>query len=195
MTDSKLYRFARPIVKIFTNTFLRPKYEGLSNIPSDKSVILAGTHTNILDCLVLMSSTKRSIHFLAKDELWHGPKKIIFANMGLIPVNRKTKDHNAIVQAEKYLNNNSVIGIFPEGTTEKGRGLLPFKKGAVKMAKDTNTNIVPFIITGKYRLFSNNLKITFGEPIKISNSDLDIENDKLRTIIQDMLGEEWDVYI
>ena len=168
MRDAWLYRFLRPIIK-FLILFIRPKYIGLENIPKEGAIILAGNHTSILDPLILISATKRSIHFLAKEELWHGLKKIIFNNMGLIPVNRKIKDHNALVMAEDYLKDGSVIGIFPEGTTEKGRGLLPFKIGSVKMAQDTNTKIVPFIINGKYRLLGR-IRITFLEPISITGN-------------------------
>ena len=184
MKEAKLYRFSRPIIKLFTNVVFRPKFVGLENIPLDKSVILAGTHTNNLDCFLLISSTKRSVHFLAKDELWKGPKKIIFAHMGLIPVNRRQKDHNAIVQAEQYLNNNSVIGIFPEGTIRKGEDLLPFKIGAVKMASDTNCDIIPFAIVGKYKAFHKGLTIIFGEPYKIKSSDLVEENDLLKNKVK-----------
>lgn len=188
MKDSLLYRILRPLIKFVTNIFLTPKYVGLENIPKDGRIILAGTHTHILDCFLLISSTKRSVHFLAKDELWKGPKKILFSNMGLIPVNRREKDHNALVKAEEYLKNNNVIGIFPEGTTEKGKGLLPFKIGAVKMASDTNTKIVPFTITGKYKLFSRSLKITYGKPISIKNNkDLTKENERFRNIVVNML--------
>lgn len=181
MRDAWLYRFLRPIIK-FLILFIRPKYIGLENIPKEGAIILAGNHTSILDPLILISATKRSIHFLAKEELWHGLKKIIFNNMGLIPVNRKIKDHNALVMAEDYLKDGSVIGIFPEGTTEKGRGLLPFKIGSVKMAQDTNTKIVPFIINGKYRLLGR-IRITFLEPISITGN-LEEENNRLRNLIK-----------
>ena len=159
--DAKLYRLLRPLIKLITNIFIRPKYIGLENIPKKGRIILAGTHTNNLDCFLLISSTKRSVHFLAKDELWRGPKKIIFSHMGLIPVNRRIKDSTPLRKACEYLNKEQLIGIFPEGTTEKGKGLLPFKIGAVKMAKDTNTKIVPFVISGDYKLFSKNLLSTF----------------------------------
>lgn len=191
MKDSLLYRILRPLIKFLTNVLLMPKYVGLENIPKEGNIILAGTHTHILDCFLLISSTKRSVHFLAKDELWKGPKKILFSNMGLIPVNRRQKDHNALLSAEEYLNNKQVIGIFPEGTTEKGKGLLPFKIGAVKMASDTNTKIVPFVIKGKYKLFSRSLKITYGKPISIiSNKDLSNENENFRSIIVNMLESD-----
>lgn len=182
MKESKFYKVLRPFIKVFTYIFLRPVYNGTDNIPKDGSIILAGNHTSILDPLVLISSTKRSIHFLAKDELWKGPKKVIFSNLGLIPVNRREKDKFALKEAEKYLECGMVIGIFPEGTTEKGRGLLPFKIGAVKMAYDTNTKIVPFVIKGSYSLFKK-LEVTFGKPIAINNSDLKFENDNLKNII------------
>lgn len=188
MKESKFYKVLRPFVKVFTYIFLRPVYKGIDNIPKEVSFILAGNHTSILDPLVLISATKRNIHFLAKDELWKGPKKIFFSNLGLIPVNRREKDKFALKEAEKYLKAGMVIGIFPEGTTEKGRGLLPFKIGAVKMAYDTNTNIVPFVIKGSYNLFKR-LEVIFGKPIEINNSDLKLENDNLRNLIIKMKEE------
>ena len=181
MRDAWLYRFLRPIIKFFV-LFIRPKYVGLENIPTAGAIILAGNHTSILDPLVLIAASKRSIHFLAKEELWHGLKKIIFNNMGLIPVNRKVKDHEALIMALEYLKDGCIVGIFPEGTTEKGRGLLPFKIGSVKMAHDTDTKIVPFVINGKYRLFGR-LTVTFLEPISVTGN-LDEENNRLRELIK-----------
>ncbi len=188
MKKVNLYKIIKPIVIVFTKLFLHPKYEGLENIPKEKRIVLAGNHIHPYDCLVLMCSTKRNIHFLAKDELWKGPKKIIFSNLELIPVNRREKDKYALKKAEEYLQNEEVIGIFPEGTTEKEKGLLPFKIGAVKMAKDTNTKIIPFAITGSYQLFKR-IKIKFGEAITIKSDDLEYENNKLRNTIEKMIKE------
>ena len=188
MKESKLYRIIRPLVKGFTNIFLHPTYIGISNIPNEGPFILAGNHTSILDPLLLISSTKRSIHFLAKDELWKGWKKVIFANLGLIPVNRRQKDNFALGEAEKYLRDGKVIGIFPEGTTNKKEELLPFKIGAVKMAYDINTKIVPFVIKGEYGLFKK-VSITFGNSIVIKDSNLDSENKKLKNVITKMKEE------
>ncbi len=190
MNDTKLYRILRPIIKIFTNIVFRPTYIGLENINQDKSFLLAGNHTSNLDCLILMSSTKRSIHFLAKIELWQGFKKIIFQNMGLIPVNRQTKNPKSIQLAEKYLNKNCIVGIFPEGTTEKNRGLLPFKIGAVKMAYDTKCDIVPFTIIGQYKIFRKSITIVFDKPYQIKNEDLEVENEILRNKIK-LMGEKY----
>ena len=184
-----IYCFFRPIVWLLVKIFFHPKYIGLDNIPKKGRVILAGTHTSNFDCFLLMSSTKRPIHFLAKDELWRGIGKFIFGNMGLIPVNRRQKDHNALKLAEDYLENECLIGIFPEGTTEKEHEvMLPFKIGAVKMAKDTNTTIIPFAIKGKYKVFGKGIRIIFGAPLTIKK-DLNIENDNLASIVGNLRKE------
>lgn len=189
MKESRFYKVMRPIIKALVFIFLTPKCEGLENIPKTGKLILAGNHTSILDPFLIMSMTKRPIHYLAKKELFKGPKKIIFNNLGLIPVNRSIKDKTVLKNAKKYLDSDMVIGIFPEGTTEKGKGLLPFKIGTVKLAHDTNSQIVPFSITGKYKLFSRSLKIKFGKPINIKSNNLEKENENLRNTIKQMIKE------
>lgn len=183
---------AKPIIYIYTKIFLRPKVIGKSYIPKKGSVILAGNHTNNLDSVVLAAINKRVIHFLAKDSLLKGIKKIIFKNMGIIPVNRSIHDKNALNNAINVLNDGKVIGIFPEGTINKTNDIIiPFKIGAVKMASITNSEIVPFVITGNYKLFNNNLCIEFLEPIKIpKDKDLTEYNIKLMSIISEKLKEK-----
>lgn len=187
MKDAILYKLARPIITFFFKILYRPKIIGVENIPKSGKVILAGNHTNNFDCVLLMSSTKRNIHFLAKIELIRGIKKIIFNNLGIIPVDRSKKNKREVIDAAKqYLESNLVVGIFPEGTTEKGCGyLLPFKIGAVKLSYETNTEIIPFKISGEYKIFSRDLKIIFDKPYK-AKKDLEKSNEELYNIINDI---------
>lgn len=179
-----LYRILRPIISFLFKIIYRPKIINNDYIPKDSKVILSGNHTNILDCLLLISCTKRTVHFLAKDELVKGWKKFIFIPFGIIPVNRKIHDKNALNKAIKYLNEDKVIGIFPEGTINRTNDIiLPFKYGAVKMSKSTSSLLVPFVIKGKYKIFKkSNLSIKFLKPYKVVN-DLELENKKLENII------------
>ena len=187
MKDKKtfLYRLLwLPIVGV--SKLFNCKIKNKDRIGNDR-IILAGTHTSIFDCLMLIASTKRPVHFLAKKELFVGVKGLLFRNMGLIPVDRSKKDRSSIDSALEYLKKGDIICIFPEGTTQKGRGLLPFKIGAVKIAHDSNTKILPFVISGKYKPFSKDLRLEFGKAIKVKSDDLDKENEKLRNIIIDLL--------
>ena len=192
MKKYKLYRSLRPLINILIKIVYRPTYIGLDNIPKNNKIILAGNHKNNLDCLLLISSTNRTIHFLAKDSLNKGIKKILFKNMAIIPVNRKIHDKNALNSAIKVLKEDKVIGIFPEGTINKTNDLvIPFKIGAIKMASVTNTKIVPFIITGKYKIFNNKLKIEFLKPISVpKEKDLTTYNQNLMNIIRKNLRKE-----
>lgn len=167
------------IVKIFGTPIFyilfRPKYINKNNIPKNGPVVLAGNHKSNFDCASLVCSTNRVVHFLAKKELLDTKLKFFFKGMGIIPVDRKNKNPEALKEAIRNLNNNKVIGIFPEGTTNKTNNIImPFKYGAVKMASEANAYIVPFSITGEYKFFGK-LKITFGEAYKISK-DLEKEN-------------------
>lgn len=190
MTKSRLYRFLRPILTFLIKIVFRPKIIGKENLPKEGPIVLAGNHTNILDPVLLLACTKRTIHFLAKKELIDGPFGFGFKQMGIIPVNRQIKDKSVLPAAEEGLKNGEIIGVFPEGTTEKGRGILPFKIGAVKMASNTDSSIIPFGISGKYNIFKNNLTIIFDKPYKIENdNNLIKENDKLKTKVTKLIKE------
>ena len=188
--DPLLYKILRPIAKWLFILLYRPKIIGKENIPKDGGYVLAGNHTNNLDCIILMASTKRCIHFLAKEELFKGLFGWLFKGMGLIPVKRKTKDGKALPRAIQYLENDKVIGLFPEATINRGDGvILPFKIGAVKMAHDSGRPIIPFVIKGKYKIFRRRIKIVFFEPIYVKENDLDKANEKFMKYISDKLTD------
>lgn len=179
--DAFIYRILRPIIKGLFIVLYRPNIIGKENIPKEGRVVVCGNHTHNWDSPLLMCSTKRTIHFLAKDELFKGIGKYFFKSMACIPVNRRQKDHNALESAIKVLEEDKLIGIFPEGTFNKTNDIvMPFKFGAVSMASKTNSTIVPFSITGKYKLFKkNSVTICFGKPYKINTDDLAKANEEL----------------
>lgn len=187
MKEPLLYKIVKPIITILVKIFWHPTVEGKENILDKEKIILAGNHTSYFDPILLIAISKRPIHFLAKDSLNKGIKKILFKNMGIIPVNRKIKNPWVIKEAVNRLNHNQVIGIFPEGTISRTNKTLPFKMGAVKMAKDADAYIVPFVIKGSYNIFKRNLSITFLEPYKIKDKDLAKENEKLQAKVVKLL--------
>jgi len=192
MKQPILYRIVRPIITILFKIFFHPTIIGKENIPENKKIILAGNHTNILDCILLIASTKRTVHFLAKIELVKGPLGFIFKNMGIIPVDRKaSQNKEAYNEAIKVLEANEVIGIFPESTINrtKSETTIPFKKGAVRMAYQTKSNIIPFSITGKYNIFKKGVTIVFEKPHEVKTNNYDKEIDKLKEKINTMIIE------
>ena len=188
--DTLFYKIVKPVLKVVFKVLYRPTVVGLENLPKEGRIVIAGNHTKWLDPVMLVSMTNRPVHFLAKKELFDSWKSSwIVKGMGCIPVNRKIKDANVLESAYKYLENECCIGIFPEGTINRTDDIImPFKIGAVKACNTTNSKLVPFIITGKYKLFKKSVKLEFLKPIKIGN-DLEKENKKFMDIVSKKLAE------
>lgn len=188
--DRLFYKIVKPPIKLLFKFLYRPTVVGLENIPDEGRILLGGNHTKWLDPVLLVITTKRQIHFLAKEELFHGITKFIVNGMGCVPVNRKVHDKNVLENTYKFLEKELCIGIFPEGTINRTDDIImPFKMGAVKACSKTNTKLVPFTITGEYKLFRKSIKLEFLKPISIGK-DLEKENQKFMNIISDKLKEE-----
>lgn len=186
------YTLFSPVVSILFYIIFLPKIKGKENIPKKNGAIIAGNHKSNLDCFMVILSTRRCVHFLAKSELF----KFIFLNWffrnsGLIPVYRNGKDKKALESAIELLKNNKLVGVFPEGRLNKTskKSVLPFKIGAVKMAKETGCPIVPFTIRGKYIPFAHSIEIVFQEPYFVNDENLQKENENLERKVCSKLNE------
>lgn len=183
-----VYRTLKFIGKPLFWLLFHPTIKGVENIPKDKPVILAGNHTSNLDAIFMLYAPHGIVHMMAKKELFNTKfKNAYFKSMGCISVDRTIHDKDAKSSAIKILQDGGIVGIFPEGTTNKtNKIILPFKFGAVSIANKSDAYLVPFSITGKY--FKRNITICYGEAYKVS-SDLESENKKLENKVILLLKE------
>lgn len=186
--DTWFYRIVKPLLNFLIWILYHPKVVGRENIPKKGPVVFAGNHTRWSDPPTLCAIVHgRQVHFLAKIELFRkgGLTTMITKGMGSIPVDRTKHDKGALDNAINALKNGLSIGVFPEGTINRTDDItMPFKIGAVKMSHDANATLVPFVITGKYRLFRRGIQIEFLKPIE-NEDDLEKMNEKLRKAVSD----------
>lgn len=170
-----------PLFKLYYNVKIIDK----EFIPKNGAFIICGNHLNVMDQFPVIASTSRTIHWLSKKEYFDGKHRWFFIITRCISVDRGKHDGKAKSEAINYLMKNEAIGLFPEGTRNKtNKELLDFKKGAVKMAKETNSQIIPFAVNGDFKFRSKNLVVRFGKPIIVKESDdLEEANTKLRNEI------------
>ena len=175
------YKFLRNLLLPIFKLYYNPKIMGAENIPQDGNILIVGNHKHLMDQCMPIMGTKRTIHWLAKREYFDDWKVSWFFKMsGCISVDRSVKDEHAKSEAMEVLEDGGAIGLFPEGTRNKtDQFLLPFKFGAVSMAKKTNSKIVPFGISGDYKFRSKNLRVIIGKPINIEKLTLEEANKKL----------------
>lgn len=184
-----LYRIVRYFLKFLFKFLYRPNVIGREHLEGECPHIFVGNHTDNFDSLLLISIYEGNIRFLGKHTLFRGFKKHVFKNMGVIPVDRTAKKNKfAIESALESLKNGLSIAIFPEGTINRtDKTILPFKFGAVKIAKESGYPIVPFVIKGKYKIIKNDLRIEFLEPFYVEEEDLVFVKEKLEKTICESL--------
>ncbi len=130
------------------------RVESLNNLPSEGPVIVACNHVTNFDVFPMQLSLPRPIFYMGKVELFkNSVMDVVFRNLGAFPVNREKKDQWAYNHALKVLAHGQTLGMFPEGTRSKGRGLGVAKTGVARMAIETNAPIVPMAILGTDKFF------------------------------------------
>lgn len=185
-----LYILVQPIAAILLKVIYQPKIINKQIIPKEGPIILAGNHKMALDPVLVTSGTRRTIHFMAKDAFFKGFKGFLFRSAGTLPVHVGKLHKDSFKSAIDILKEGKAIGIFPEGTRNRTKNiLLPFKRGAVTLAKETNSKIIPFAISGRYLPF-HGLKIEYGEPIDVSDMELQEANKLLEDKVMQLLKKK-----
>ena len=185
--DIEFYRKLLKMIKVIMNVVYQPNVEGRENLICDTGFILAGNHKSLLDIPLLATAVEQNIRFMGKKELFENSLcNYIFTKLGAFPVNRDGIDLKSLKTAIRILKNDEILGIFPEGTRNKEVELLPFKEGITLIAMKTNKPIIPFGISGKYRI-GGGITIKFGEAIDFNKVEVDNKNDYLRDKVNKLI--------
>ena len=162
---------------------------------NDGPLIVIGNHYSVLDVVFPCLLTDRPIHFMAKQELWKGGlmKKFVI-KCECIPVKRDGSDVQAIKDAMRYLKNNGVVNIYPEGTRNRSYAdLLPFHSGAAALSIKMKAPIIPIVQIKKLKPFHKS-HVIYGDPIefkqfynkKVTKEDIEECDKQLRDAIINM---------
>lgn len=172
------------------NAFFTPmfvKTEGLKNIDKNTSYVIVPNHQSYYDIFLLYGWLGIDIKWIMKMELRKIPGLgYASAKVGHIFIDRSNarKAMESLNKARKRLTGGTSVVIFPEGTRSKTGKLLPFKKGAFKMALDLNLPILPVTIIGTRKilpassmnLMPGKVKMIVHQPIDINKyTDQDIK--------------------
>ena len=171
--ESRLYNVFRPLAKGFISLRFCVTSFGEENIPEKGAFILAANHISALDPVMIISHCPRTLHFMAKDELFKNPVFASFLKkMNVFPVKRQTSDKRALEFAKRIISSGWVLGIFPEGSRIKDASPKRAKNGVSYLAAKTKADVLPVSIykaPGEKKLRPH-ITIRFGKIIK--NSEL-----------------------
>ncbi|MCL2805283.1 MAG: 1-acyl-sn-glycerol-3-phosphate acyltransferase [Treponema sp.] len=167
-----IYRIAQgwafSIVKL---TGAKVNVTGKENIPKQGSVCFVSNHCGYFDIALLLAYCGRQFGFVAKKELLYVP----FLNAWIYMLGGLFIDRKNVRKAIKTINKGverikagGGMIIFPEGSRSRGRGLLPFHPGSLKLATTSLSPIVPVAIEGSYDIFEKNKRVVRGVNVKIT---------------------------
>lgn len=137
--------------------------KGRENIPKKGGICFVSNHCGFFDIALLLAYCGRPFGFVAKKELLLIP----FLNAWIYMLGGLFIDRVNVRKAIRTINNGvrrikkgGGMVIFPEGHRSKGRGLLPFHAGSLKLATQAEAVIVPVAIEGSFDVFEKNYRIT-----------------------------------
>jgi 1-acyl-sn-glycerol-3-phosphate acyltransferase len=130
-------------------------------VDPEQSYVFIGNHQNTYDLSTISSAAVPGVVTVGKKSLkWIPIFGLIYWLSGNIMIDRKNsgKARDTLsLTGDKMREKNLSIFMFPEGTRSRGRGLMPFKTGAFRLAIAENKKIVPVICSDL-----NNGKIKFN---------------------------------
>jgi 1-acyl-sn-glycerol-3-phosphate acyltransferase len=164
-------RVLTPTLHVFFRVIADLRVQGAENLPRSGAVILASNHLTNYDVFPLQFALPRPIFFMGKQELFRpGLVDAGMRHMGGFPVQRGVQDEWALQHARRVLEHGQVLGMFPEGTRNRGKGLKSAKTGVARLALSTGSPIVPVALHGPQYMFRRfprrtPLHVSVGEPI------------------------------
>lgn len=149
---------------------------GYENVPKDEAVLYIGNHRSYFDVLMTYCRCPGLTGYVAKDSMekipllstWMKRLHCLFLNRTDIKQGLKT-----ILTGIQQIKSGISMCIFPEGTRNRGKELLPFKEGSLKMAEKTGCAIIPMAITNSGDIFEDHFPkikpahviLEYGKPI------------------------------
>ena len=150
---------------------LTKSIKGAENIPGKMPFIIVTNHERtLLDALIIiypiLKKSNKKVHFLAHTGWWFLGETICRDWAGCVPLFDPKNPKQAYKELKKLINSGEIIGIFPEGDIKKTK--KP-KTGAIRLAIETKTPILPIGLKSSWIPFSSTLNI--GKPIYFKNEN------------------------
>lgn len=170
---------------------------GLENIPKDEPVVFIGNHRGFFDTVVSYSRMPHLTGFIAKKEM----QKVPFIRLWMKYLHCLFMDRSnpreglkTILSGVEQINNGISIVIFPEGTRNKGDGIMPFHGGSFKLADKSNCKIIPMVQNNTENVLEAHFPsikrthtvLEFGTPIDTTALDRD-ERKALPDTVHDLM--------
>jgi 1-acyl-sn-glycerol-3-phosphate acyltransferase len=157
----------------------RTEVYGLEKVPRIGRILLCSNHISYVDPVIIAAYIPRYTYFMAKKELFRLSflsNLVTFLNT--FPVRRDTTDRYAFDTSIKILEEENLLGLFPEGTRSVDGIIREGKKGIGLISLLSGSDILPVAISGTNRIIQKPHKRIFFPKIKMIVGDV-IKTDRI----------------
>ena len=133
----------------------RLRVSGIENLPKHGPVLLLGNHMSYIDFALIQWATPRTIRFVVHDDYYSKPIfNWILTAVGAVSI-RPENSRNAMQSIVSLLNDDCVVGIFPEGHISITGELSNLKRGFEKILSESKDSVVvvPFAVNDMWGSF------------------------------------------
>ena len=138
--------------RVYVRWIHHVRAEGCDLIPKSVhpgKLIVVCKHQSPIDPLLVQSQCRFKIRWLMAEEYMAPSLQFVWKYSEVIPIARDGKDTAGLRIALRYLKQNGVIGIFPEGGIKQPReGIHPFAEGVGAMISRTNARVLLVTVDG-----------------------------------------------
>jgi 1-acyl-sn-glycerol-3-phosphate acyltransferase len=146
-----VYFFCRWFNQLHKLIGLKLIQRGLDRAPTPANSVYISNHQSVYDFVTAPGMLRpRTVSLGKKDLLWIPFFGQLYWITGNILINRENKSQarDTIKQVAEAIHQRDLsVWVYPEGTRSKGRGLLPFKTGAFRMAIEAGVPITPMCVS------------------------------------------------
>ncbi|HEY7825876.1 MAG TPA: MFS transporter, partial [Candidatus Acidoferrales bacterium] len=191
---------------VATHTLYGIRVDGRDNIPETGGALFVANHMSLIDALLLLASTDRSIRFLMYKGYYELPYIKPFAKMiRAIPISSELRPRemiHSLREAGNAIRSGEVVCIFAEGQITRIGQMLPFRRGMERIMKGIDAPIVPVNLDGVWgsifsfergrflwkwpREIPYRVTVSFGRPMPATSTPFEV-----REAVQELQTEAY----
>ncbi|MFV0388775.1 MAG: lysophospholipid acyltransferase family protein [Pyrinomonadaceae bacterium] len=149
---------------------VKVEVSGKENLEEGRQYVFISNHRSYLDTASLYVYAGRRIGLVAKKELLKVPifgYGMAMANVIAIDRTNVESARRSMARAREIMEDGYSFGVFAEGTRAMPGELLPFKKGAVHLAMQTNSPIIPVAFLNSDRLMGKRSGVAYSGTLRM----------------------------
>ena len=141
---------------------------GREHIPADGPLIVCANHASLLDAFVVIAAVDVPIRFVITWD-FYGPLawRWIFWACATIPIGGGASLRRTVDRVNGVLEDDGIVGVFPEGRISLNGALQPFQHGVARLALRAGAPILPVYIDGSFEAMPRWARWPRRKPIRV----------------------------